>query len=228
MKDILQKYDISVSSEQYEKLSQFVEIFRAKNSHINLSAIRDEADIWEKHIADSLIARKYFDFCGKTLDVGSGGWFPGIPLKIVSDTTSEFVLLDSVGKKSKATNDFIETLWLENITALTARSEELGHNPQHREQYDYVVSRATAYLPTLLEYCLPFLQFGGIFIAYKLDNDEEITESSKALEILGGEILEKKEYSLAGQNRILLIIQKVDTTPKKYPRDVGVPLKTPL
>gem|GEM_PF-1713477 len=91
-----------------------------------------------------------------------------------------------------------------------------------------MVSRATAYLPTLLEYCLPFLQFGGIFIAYKLDNDEEITESSKALEILGGEILEKKEYSLAGQNRILLIIQKVDTTPKKYPRDVGVPLKTPL
>jgi len=111
---------------------------------------------------------------------------------------------------------------------MSARSEELGKNPQHREQYDYVVSRAMAYLPTLLEYALPFLKLGGIFIAYKLDNDEEMTQSKRALDILGGEIIEKKEYLLSGQSRILLIIQKIDSIPKKYPREVGIPLKTPL
>jgi len=228
MKDILHKYDISVTPEQYEKLAQFVEMFRAKNSHVNLSAIREETDIWEKHIADSLMARKYFDFTGNTLDLGSGGGFPGIPLKILCEVSASFTLLDSVGKKSKATMEFIETLWLENISAITARSEELGRNPEYREKYDYVVSRATAYLPTLLEYCLPFLKIGGICIAYKLDNDEEILQSKRALDILGGEIIEKKEYVFSGQNRILLIIQKIDSTPKKYPRETGIPLKTPL
>jgi len=110
MKHILQQYDISISDQEYEKLVQFVEIFRAKNSHVNLSAIREEADIWEKHIADSLMSRKYFDFSGKTLDLGSGGGFPGIPLKIMCEESASFTLLDSVGKKTKATNEFVEIL----------------------------------------------------------------------------------------------------------------------
>gem|GEM_PF-545686 len=69
MRNILQKYDLQVSKDQYQILQKFIEIFIEKNAHINLSAIREPEAIWEKHIADSLIASKYFDFAGKILDL---------------------------------------------------------------------------------------------------------------------------------------------------------------
>jgi 16S rRNA (guanine527-N7)-methyltransferase len=72
----------------------------------------------------------------------------------------DFTLVDSIGKKVKVVNKFIEKIDLKNIKAIQARAEELGHNPEHRGKYNMVVSRATAYLPTLLEYTIPLLSVG--------------------------------------------------------------------
>lgn len=92
----------------------------------------------------------------RVLDIGSGGGFPGIPLKIVLPEI-RVTLLDSVGKKVRAMNHFIDVLGLEGIQAIQERAENLAKDPVHRGQYDVVVSRATAYMDTILSWAEPFL-----------------------------------------------------------------------
>jgi len=197
------------------------------NSQINLSAIRDVDSIIEKHFIDSLLLTKHWDLQGKVLDLGTGGGFPWIPLALVNPKT-QFTLVDSIGKKVKVVNEFIQTLGIENAQAIQARAEELWQSPLHRGKYDLVISRATAYLPTLLEYTLPLLKIWGVFIAYKLADSQEMLKSQKALDTFSWEIIAQKGYSLAWQNRVFLIIQKIWETPKKYPRTIWEPLKNPI
>lgn len=228
MQELLKKYELELTPEQSKLFEKFLKIFIETNSQINLSAIRDESGIIEKHFIDSIILSKFCSIEWKILDLGTGGWFPGIPLKIIDKNNSEFTLVDSIGKKVKVVNNFIETLWLQDIKAIQARAEELWHNPAYRGQYNMVVSRATAYLPTLLEYTIPLLKVWGIFVSYKLDNDVEIEEAAKALSLLNAEIIAIKDYELAWQKRIFLFIQKIGETHKKYPRMIGEPLKNPI
>jgi 16S rRNA (guanine527-N7)-methyltransferase len=156
------------------------------------------------------------------------GWgFPGIPLAIVNPE-SQFTLMDSVAKKVKCIDEFAHELWLQNISSVTARAEDIWQNPTHREQYDFVTSRATAYFPTLLEYTVPLLKVGGIFAAYKLDDKEELKTTKKALHRLGAKILKVKNYTLADQKRIIVLIEKIAKTHTKYPRKVWIPLKDPI
>jgi 16S rRNA (guanine527-N7)-methyltransferase len=160
-------------------------------------------------------------------DLWTGWWFPLIPLAITNPNT-EFVWIDSVWKKLKAIDDFAKELDLKNIKTLNWRTEELGQNLAYRETFDFVVSRATAFLPTLLEYAIPLLKVGWIFVAYKLDDKEEIKSSKRALEKLWTKILKVKNYHLADQDRTLVFIEKLEKTNIKYPRKVGVPLNKPL
>lgn len=228
MNELFKKYSIKLSSEQEKKFQDFLKIFIETNSQINLSAIRDEAWIIEKHFIDSILLRNFCSLEWKILDLGTGGGFPGIPLKIMDKNNTEFTLVDSIWKKVKVVNEFIEKLDLKNIKAIQARAEELGHNPEHRGKYNMVVSRATAYLPTLLEYTIPLLSVGWIFVSYKLDNDEEIKEAQKALHVLDAEIIAIKKYVLSGQKRAFIFIQKIAETHKKYPRMIGEPLQNPI
>lgn len=228
MNELFKSYGIEITPEQEKKFSDFLKIFIETNSQINLSAIRDEAWIIEKHFIDSIMIKKFCSIEWKILDLGTGGWFPGIPLKIMDKNNGDFTLVDSIWKKVKVVNEFIEKLDLKNIKAIQARAEELGHDKEHRWKYNIIVSRATAYLPTLLEYTIPLLSVGWIFVSYKLDNDEEIKEAQKALHVLDAEIIAIKKYELAWQKRAFLFIQKVWETHKKYPRMIGEPLKNPI
>lgn len=228
MNELFKNYGIELSSEQEKKFQDFLQIFMETNSQINLSAIRDDIGIIEKHFIDSIILKKFTSIEWKILDLWTGWGFPWIPLKIVDENNSDFTLVDSIWKKVKVVNEFIQKLELKNIKAIQARAEELGHNPEHRGKYNMVVSRATAYLPTLLEYTIPLLSVGWIFVSYKLDNGEEIKEATKALHVLDAEIIAIKKYELAGQKRAFLFIQKIAETHKKYPRIIWEPLKNPI
>ncbi len=228
MHDLFTKYEISLNEEQEKKFNDFLSIFIETNSQINLSAIRDEEWIIEKHFIDSLFIKKFCSIEWKVLDLGTGWGFPGIPLSIMDSGESEFTLVDSIGKKVKVVNNFIEKLELKNIKAIQARAEELWHSKEHRGKYNMVVSRATAYLPTLLEYTIPLLSVWWIFVSYKLDNDDEIKEAKKALHVLDAEIIAIKKYELAWQKRAFLFIQKIADTNKKYPRMIWEPLKNPI
>lgn len=228
MQELFKQYNLELTQEQEKKFQDFLKIFIETNSQINLSAIRDEAWIIEKHFIDSILLRNFCSLEWKILDLGTGGWFPGIPLKIMDKNNGDFTLVDSIWKKVKVVNTFIETLGLQNIKAIQARAEELGHNPAYRWQYNMVVSRATAYLPTLLEYTIPLLSVGWIFVSYKLDNDAEIKEATKALHVLDSEIIAIKKYEIWWQKRAFLFIQKIAETHRKYPRNIGEPLKNPI
>ncbi len=197
------------------------------NSQINLSAIRDADGIVEKHFIDSLMLAIFMDVEWKVADMGTGWWFPGIPLAI-THPDADFTLIDSVGKKLKCIDNFCEKLELDNVDTLNGRAEEIGKNIEYREQFDLVVSRATAYFPTLLEYVIPLLKVWWVFAAYKLDDKEELKSAKKALSRLWAKIMKVKNYTLADQNRTIVFIEKIAKTHPKYPRKVGIPLKEPI
>lgn len=227
MKELFKKYKIELEKDELEKFEKFLDIFMKKNSQINLSAIRDKDWIIEKHFIDSIILNIFIELEWKVADMWTGWWFPLIPLAIINPEV-KFTWIDSVGKKLKAIDWFVEELWLNNITTLNWRAEEIGQNLQYREQFDYVTSRATAYFPTLLEYVIPLLKVWWIFCAYKLNDKEELKSAKKALSKLWAKILKVKNYTLAKQERTIVLIEKISKTHIKYPRKIWIPLSNPI
>ena len=166
----------------------------------------------------------------RIIDVGTGGGFPGIPLALACPD-KEFLLIDSLNKRIKIINQLCEELEINNVKAVHGRAEELARNKKYRASYDLCVSRAVANLSTLSEYCIPFLKQGGFFLAYKGPSaDEEIRQSKKAVNLLGGRVIKEEHVQLDDfklQHK-LIFIEKVGKTPPKFPRKAGTPSKDPL
>ena len=195
------------------------------NAHTNLTTITDPAEIDIKHFKDSLTVLDYIKEGDKVLDLGAGAGFPGIPLRIEKDF--DLTLIDSVNKKVNFMNEVIEELKLEKAIAIHVRAEDYAKD--HREEFDMVISRAVANLSTLSEYALPFLKVGGIFIAMKGPKaEEEYEQAQNALKILGGELINIDTIDLYGNTRKNILIKKVRSTKKKYPRGKNQPKKNPL
>ncbi len=211
--------------EQFEKLW---EVFSDWNSKINLSAIRDRDEVFEKHFEDSLLVAQFFDLNDKKLlDIGAGGGFPTLPLAIT--TNAQITCLDSVGKKMKAVADMANQLGLKNVEVLHGRFEDFAQMRNHREQYDIVTARAVAPWNILLEYALPFVKVGGSFIAYQGPAIiDDIINSFGLEKKLGGEIVRKEKTVLGDSERYFIEVRKVKPTPKMYPRENGVPRMNPL
>ena len=218
MQEIFASHGLDLSSEQIERFELLLDIFMEKNNQVNLSAIRNKSCIINKHFIDSIMLSKYLKLKWKVLDLGTWGWFPWIPLKIIDENNSDFTLLDSVGKKIKAVNEFTETLGLKNIKWIQWRAEELGQDKKYRASYDYIVSRSVAYFPTLLEYTIPLLKVWWTFISYKLDNYEEIEAWERAMKELWCMVENVERYEIGWQERVLLFIKKIKETPIQYPR----------
>lgn len=211
-----------------EKFEQLFTEFKSWNEKINLSAIREKDDVFKKHFEDSLLPMEFFDFDNKNvLDIGTGGGYPLLPLA-VANPNSNFMGVDSVGKKLKAVQAIADELELK-VATTHGRIEELGRDKDFREQFDLVTARALAPWPVLLEYALPFVKVGGTFLAYQGPAIKEDLENFKNLENkLGGEIIEIKTLNLDDSERIFVIIKKVKKTLPRYPRENGVPRMTPL
>ena len=163
------------------------------------------------------------------IDVGTGAGFPGLPIAISSK--AEVTLLDSLNKRVNFLNSISTELGLNNVNTIHGRAEEMGANQKYREKYDVAVSRAVAPMNVLVEYLLPFVKIGGICICMKGPKaDEELKEAKRAIKLLGGEIIKQEKLKLDNEKmeRNLIIIKKVSTTAKKYPRKPGMPAKQPL
>lgn len=195
------------------------------NSHTNLTTITDPEEIDLKHFKDSLTVLDYIKEGYKVLDIGAGAGFPGIPLRIEKDF--DLTLIDSVNKKVNFMNQVIEKLDLKNARAIHTRAEDFAKD--HREGFDVVVSRAVANMATLSELCLPFVKVGGLFIALKGPKaDEEVKNAANALEILGGEVIKMEKLDLAGNERVNVIVKKLRSCKKSYPRGQNLPKRKPL
>ncbi len=216
-----------------DKLLRYMQRILEINEHINLTAVREEGEFLEKHIADSLACNDYEEFQRAKLvvDMGTGGGFPGIPLA-VTNPDKKFILADSLNKRLKVINQVAEELGINNIELIHMRAEDMGHNAKYREKIDVCVSRAVASLDILSEWCLPLVKKGGYFIPYKGENaEDEIASADTAIKVLGGDI-EKIENPSQDKNAIsghrLIFIKKYNNTPKRFPRKPGIAKKSPI
>ena len=223
---------IDLNQDMVEEFSKYKAMLKEWNEKINITSITEDDEIDLKHFADSLSILKSGKFNGnkKVIDVGTGGGFPGLPLKIYNKDL-DVTLLDSLNKRIIFLNEVIEELKMDRITPLHGRAEELGIKSEFREQFDVCVSRAVASLDTLSEYCIPFVKVGGYFISMKGPQvEEEVNLSSKAIEVLGCKVEDVIYVTLPGTDitHSLIVIKKERNTPKKYPRGGGKPKKTPI
>lgn len=224
--------DLKITEEQLNQFEKFYRLLVETNKNLNLTSIVEEKDVAVKHFLDSLSCLKAatFDDGMSLLDIGTGAGFPGIPLKICRPGL-EVTLAESLDKRVCFLKEVIFKLGLKKIKAIHARAEDIGRSKDYRENYDRVVARAVAGLGVLAEYCLPAVKVNGFFLAMKGPKlEEEMIAAKKAIKILGGEVEETINLRLpiTGDERNLVLIRKVKTTPEKYPRRAGIPQKKPL
>ncbi len=225
-------FGIQLDEEQLQRFIKYYELLVEWNSFMNLTAITEFEAVCTKHFIDSISLCRAVD-CSKAyelIDIGTGAGFPGIPLKIVFPNL-KITLLDSLGKRVKFLNTVIAELGLQGIETIHGRAEDFAKSGMLRELFDLCVSRAVANLSILSEYCLPYVKVGGYFISYKSEKiTDELQMAQTAIQILGGAVYDQKELILPNSNiyRNLLMIKKVQDTPKKYPRKAGLPSKEPL
>lgn len=224
----LEEINETAKEEQIEKFYKYMKLLQEWNEKINLTAIIEDKEIITKHFIDSITINKYLKDKDNIIDVGTGAGFPGIPIKIINQDL-EVKLLDSLNKRINFLNEVIKECNLEKIDTIHSRIEDFAMN--NKEKYDVATSRAVARLVVLLEYLLPVVKKDGICICMKSNKaDEEIKEAQKALEILGGKIEKVEKFNLPGTDneRTIIIVRKIKSTPKNYPRKAGIPVKKPL
>jgi 16S rRNA (guanine527-N7)-methyltransferase len=204
------------------------------NQRVNLTAITRYPEVQAKHFVDSLTV--CLAFPGGlapqlgVVDVGTGAGFPGLPLKIAFPDI-RLALVESVGKKARFLEHLVAVLGLSGVEVRLGRAEELAHRPELRETFDLAVSRGVALLPALLEYTLPFCRLGGRAVLLKqVGIADELAGASRALDLLGGRLDEVHPVRVTGlaDDRVVVAIDKIQSTPVRYPRRPGMPAKRPL
>ncbi|GAB4170799.1 MAG: hypothetical protein Kow00108_04980 [Calditrichia bacterium] len=153
----------------------FLEMVLDYNQKVNLISRKDEENIVPHHWLHSVIISKVlkFDSFRRILDIGSGGGFPGLALAIVFPGV-EFVLTDSIGKKTTFLESVVRELNLKNVVVENKRVEFLHR--QQRKGVDAVIARAVTSLSKLWQYSVPFFKEQGMLIAWKGSVDDELKE----------------------------------------------------
>lgn len=220
---------INLTEEQLVQLDTYCNFLLEYNSHTNLTAIKEEDQVYLKHFYDSLTFIKAIDVIkyNNLLDIGTGAGFPGMVLKIVFPNL-EVTLLDSNNKKINFLQELSNKLGLTKINFYHGRAEDFC--VKNRESFDIVTARAVTNMTALSELCLPLVKLNGYFIALKGSNQDELNDSKNAIKILGGLIEDTINFELpydGGERNIVRII-KQKNTPKEYPRRYDKIVKKPL
>ena len=230
----LSKHKFELTDKQKQQFKLYFKMLIEVNEHVNLTRITEEDEVYLKHFYDSITPLFTFGAVfkdGATLcDVGAGAGFPSIPLKILKPGL-KVTIVDSLQKRLNFLKDLISELGLTDVELVHGRAEDVGQNKLYRERFDIVTARAVARMSVLSEYCLPLVKKGGYFVALKGPKaEDELDDGKKALEVLGGKLIKDEELTLPAseEERTLVLVQKVKSTPKKYPRQAGTPRRKPI
>jgi len=221
------EHGMDVGDVQLELLDRYVLRLLEVNRRMNLTAVRDAEGVWTRHVFDSLLvlSRLKADPGQYALDLGSGGGFPGLVLAVMRPDM-QWMLVDSVGKKTKFLAEMAAELGLDNVSTSSERAEVLGHDTAFRERFHVVTARAVARLNVLMELTCPLLRKGGHLLAMKGGKAlEEVKEARRASELLQLHLRFQEKQPGGGW---LLDYRKQAPTPRKYPRAVGLPGQKPL
>jgi len=226
---------IQLSVSQLAQLDQLGAALREGNRRVNLTRITDPREIETRHFLDSLSAavplldRLRSGEVLQLVDVGSGGGFPGLPLKIAFPRL-RVTLVESVNKKAEFLRETVSDLGLLDVEVVALRAEIAGRDLSHRDVYDWATARALGILPVVIELCAPFLAPGGLLVAQRSgDLDGDLVHAApafKALHLWSRTPIYLELPGLWGHG--LVVGEKYAPTPEAYPRRPGLPRKRPL
>ena len=225
------EYGIELTDEMGRLIVSHLDLVIEKNKVVNLTRITEPSEALVLHCLDSLLPLSFISSeIGSQdliLDIGTGAGFPGIPLSIV--TGAECVLIDSVGKKVNAVNDFATILGLSNVKALHVRAEELAK--QMGGRFTYVFARAVAQSNVLVEYASPLLKMNGVLVLEKANpTDDEIRAANRAAQICGMTFVSRETCELPDNlgHREIVQYQKTGNPRIVLPRPNGMAKNKPL
>ena len=226
----LEKY---VNQDIIRAFFDLTERMLAVNEYMNLTAITDPDAVILLHYADSLTVAEYLPQNARVVDIGCGAGFPTLPLAITRPDLS-ILALDSTAKRVDYVAQTAKMLRLTHLEAISCRAED-GASPENplRESFDCAISRAVANLPVLGELCLPYVRVGGIFVAMKAAQaEQELALARGGIAKLGGRVSRVVPLELVGLDGIaernLILVEKIEKTPKIYPRNFAQIKKKPL
>jgi 16S rRNA (guanine527-N7)-methyltransferase len=199
---------ISLTAAQLASLNSFAEELKKWNRKINLTAIADDEGIAIKHFVDSLSLLKVVQGSGALLDIGSGGGFPCIPVKVILPDL-DVVSVDAVVKKISFQKQAARLIKLDNFSAVHVRAETLAD--EYAGRFDWVVSRAFSDIPSFVAMALPVLKSEGRIVAMKGPGaTEEMAAAEGALAKMGVRVERVVEFKLpaTGDARSLVVMVK--------------------
>ena len=197
----LQQLKLDCSSQQLEKLLQYLELLQRWNKAFNLTAIRDPLQMVRLHLLDSLAIHPYIQGVKSIIDVGTGPGLPGIPLAILNPQVN-FTLLDSNGKKTRFLFQAINELKLPNASEINHRVEAYKPN----QLFDAVISRAFSSISDMLNQCEHLISDQGCFLAMKGKKpDSELSQMTKAYKVV--EVNEVNVPLVDSERHLLKIIK---------------------
>ena len=229
---LLNENHIAYQPELVNKIDVYLKMLLEWNSRMDLTAVAEENEMFDRHYADSLsVLRTQMIFQNaRIIDVGTGAGFPGLVLAMARPDT-EVTLMDAQHKRLSFLEAVIEKTGLHNAVVLHARAEDAAHNQRFREQFDIATARAVAPLNVLCEYLLPFVRLGGTALCWKGPSlKNELEEGRQAARMLGGRLEMPIECKIAGRDweHRILPIRKIEKTASAYPRKAGIPKAKPL
>ncbi|MEX2031964.1 MAG: 16S rRNA (guanine(527)-N(7))-methyltransferase RsmG [Dehalococcoidia bacterium] len=229
---------ITLDDTEVAAFRRYLDLLSEWNERAGLTSVTDPAEVQRRHFAESLAVLVAIREAGllpadgrvRIADLGPGGGFPGLPMRIV-EPAFHLVLVESNQKRADFLLFATRELGLADVEVVAARAEDAGRDPALRGLFDLVVARAVASLNVLVEYALPLLREGGVLVAPKGSRArDELVEAAPAIEALGGVALDPVPLSLPADvaPQTVILVRREGTLDDRFPRRAGMPAKRPL
>ena len=235
LRDYAADLGVTLNDTQLAQFDTYAILLCEWNEKMNLTGITDPYGIVVRHFLDSLTLVPHLKEGATLIDVGTGAGFPAIPVAIARPDV-KVTLLDSLQKRLTFLTAVCDEIGL-SCESVHARAEDGGQQAALREQFDVATARAVAALPTLCEYCVPFVKTDGIFAAMKgPDSDAELESARRAAKTLGATYRETQKLTVPATpkaneetlDRRIIVFEKTAPTPMRYPRPAAKIAKNPL